>query len=745
MGAPSGLRRRLAATGPRVGEGYRAAVTRGRWAWVVAWVALATVLTVVVPSHAGDGGGFGDLLPTDSKVLQVERDVLDEFRVPVLSGTTVVVHRDGGLSLLTRADSLLWALATTQRTIRDPGDAEPGTVAAAIPVPTGTAETTVTYLYVSDGTGLHNTVRLANVNASHFHNQAGVQTYVTGFVPAQVAQSSYLRGYLPIFELASVLLILLVVALAFRSLLAPLAVVAIAAVGYLVYVPLLALTADLLGFEVPSQLEPVLLALLLGVVTDYCVLFFSTFRDELAGGVDAATGVRRALVLDGSVVAVAGLTVAGGTISLLAAPFGIFRALGPALALTVLVGLAVCLTLTPAIMTILGWRLFSVLPVRGSRPAHATAPDGSEAAAVRTRRGLALLTSRRTAWVAAAGVVVLLSLASLPLGHARLDLSFTTGLPSDDAAAEGAGLLREAGLRGITAPTEILVRQPGLTSDRDALNALQDLVAAQPGVARVLGPADTPLPSAQGLVLAQSGDAARYVVFYDTDPLAATAISHARQLSRDVPALAVRAGLPEARVALTGQTLIASEVAELTRRSLELTLLTALVVELLILALYLRALVAPLVLLACSGLSVAAALGLTTFVFQDLLGGQGLTFYAPFASAVLLIALGSDYNVFSVGAIWKEARHRTLADALMVAVPRSSRAITIAGLILAGTFALVAVIPLSTFRQIAFAMTVGILIDTLVVRPVLTPAVLTLLGRGASWPSRRITTAGSPS
>ncbi len=233
-------------------------------------------------------------------------------------------------------------------------------------------------------------------------------------------------------------------------------------------------------------------------------------------------------------------------------------------------------------------------------------------------------------------------------------------------------------------------------------------------------------------------NAARYIVIYNTDPLAAEAISNVRVLQRALPQLAGDAGLGDAKVSITGQTLIASEVASLTRESLEITIGVALIIELLILMLYLRALVAPVVLLACSALSVAAALGLTTWVFQDVLGEQGLTFYAPFSSAVLLIALGSDYNVFAVGSIWKEAKHRVLPDALMVAVPRTSKAITTAGLILAATFAMVAIIPLSTFRQIAFAMTVGLLLDTLLVRPLLTPAVLTLLGRASSWPSKRI-------
>jgi RND superfamily putative drug exporter len=227
------------------------------------------------------------------------------------------------------------------------------------------------------------------------------------------------------------------------------------------------------------------------------------------------------------------------------------------------------------------------------------------------------------------------------------------------------------------------------------------------------------------------------VVIFDSDPLAARAIDDARRLQSDISSLLGDAGLSDADATITGQTIIASEVAALTRSSLEIVLITALLIELAILIIYLRALVAPVVLLACSALSVAAALGLTTLMFQGVLGQQGLTFYAPFAAAVLLIALGSDYNVFAVGPIWQEAAHRPLADAIAIAVPRSSPAITVAGLILAATFALVAIIPLSTFRQIAFAMTVGLLLDTLVVRPILTPAVLTLLGPAAGWPGRR--------
>ena len=109
-----------------LGRTYRSGVTAGRWVIVAAWVAAATLVTVLVPSGSGGGGGFGDLLPPDSQVLAVQERALEEFRVPVISGTTVVVHQPGGLSLLTRADAVLWALATTQDVIEAPTPPPPG-------------------------------------------------------------------------------------------------------------------------------------------------------------------------------------------------------------------------------------------------------------------------------------------------------------------------------------------------------------------------------------------------------------------------------------------------------------------------------------------------------------------------------------------------------------------------------------------------------------------------------------------
>ena len=112
---------------------------------------------------------------------------------------------------------------------------------------------------------------------------------------------------------------------------------------------------------------------------------------------------------------------------------------------------------------------------------------------------------------------------------------------------------------------------------------------------------------------------------------------------------------------------------------------------------------------------------------------------SPCAAAVLLVSLGSDYNILSVGDIWREARNRPLDEAVAISVPRSTRAITAAGLALAVSFGFIALIPVATFRQMAFALTVGVLIDAFVVRSLLMPALVSLFGRSSGWPGKRLT------
>jgi RND superfamily putative drug exporter len=201
--------------------------------------------------------------------------------------------------------------------------------------------------------------------------------------------------------------------------------------------------------------------------------------------------------------------------------------------------------------------------------------------------------------------------------------------------------------------------------------------------------------------------------------------------------LLAEAGLEGARVSFAGDTALARDTVSQTLDDLKRIAVAALAVNLLFLVLLLRSLVAPLFLLTASVLALAATIGLTAYVFQGLLGYEEVTYYVPFAAAVLLVSLGSDYNVFVVGRVWEEARRRPLREAVAIAVPRASRTITLAGLALAGTFALLALVPLRSFRELAFALSVGVLIDAFVVRSLLVPALISLFGDVSWWPGRR--------
>jgi RND superfamily putative drug exporter len=202
-----------------------------------------------------------------------------------------------------------------------------------------------------------------------------------------------------------------------------------------------------------------------------------------------------------------------------------------------------------------------------------------------------------------------------------------------------------------------------------------------------------------------------------------------------MPGALSTAGLTDARASFAGDTAISSQVSSM---ALDDTLrVGALVIalELILLLLFLRSLLAPPLLLAITALLVLGALGLATIVSDALLNQESLSFLVPIATMVLLLSLGADYNLFLVGKVWSARRSERFQTALEKAAAESSSTILTAGLALTASFAILFVVPLASFRQIAIALSIGLLADTLVVRPFLVPAALSTLGRLATWPS----------
>lgn len=729
----------------RIVRGYAAAVVRGRWL-VLALVAGGLTLAMTqLPGLAGSGGGLSGLVGTGNPAITAQVDALKRFGLPLLSRTTVVQRDPDGLDPFTQADSIVAALEVDKRTL-DAGGRPDSELLLAYPLTNnpllfpGARErntTLVTYLFIAPTANLGEQDVIARDYAATLHRPPGGLLGTTGTVPVQAAQGRLVTDTLPLVEVATLAAIALIIGWHFRSVVAPVIILVTAGTGYLLADRFIGLIAQLTGISAPSQLQPVVVALILGISTDYAIFFLSGLRRRLADGAGERVAVRGA-VEDAvaeylPIVVVAGLTVTAGVATLLVAGSALFQAFGPGLAVTVVAGLAVSVTVTPALMAILGrWTFWPARPRRGG-PATA-----QSAAVVVPTRFLRALGHRPVAAVVAAVVLGVLVVASMPLLGLRAAVSPVATLPADDPVREAADAAAAGFAPGIIAPTALVVARPGITGERDRLGALERLLDAEPAVAEVLGPGDQPLPMELGLFLAPDGGAARFLLVLDSDPLGAHAIDELRALEQRMPALLAAAGLEGAEVSYAGDTALGLSLVEGARTDLVRVSAAVLLVDLVLLAIFLRALVAPVYLLATSVLAVTAALGVSTWLFQDVLGRDGMIFYVPFAAAVLLVSLGSDYNIFSVGYVWEEARRRPLSEALAVAVPRSTAAISTAGVTLAASFGLVALIPVGPFEELAFAVAFGVLIDAFVVRALLVPALISLVGRRSGWPGSRL-------
>jgi RND superfamily putative drug exporter len=310
------------------------------------------------------------------------------------------------------------------------------------------------------------------------------------------------------------------------------------------------------------------------------------------------------------------------------------------------------------------------------------------------------------------------------------------GLPSSNPVVVAARAAGQGFAPGVVSPTELLLRAPRIDRQRSALDRLETALARQPHVAGVIGARDQPTGRRFGGAFAPKGGAARYAIIFDSDPTEAPAIRHLERLQHALPSLLRRYGLGGARAGWGGETALGVETVDATNTSLWRVIGVAFAVNFVFLLLFLRSVFAPLYLLFASAAALAATFGLTVYFFTDVLHESGLPYYIPVAFSVLLLSLGSDYNIFVVGRVWKEADRRSLQDAVATAAPRAGRAITVAGVALASSFALLAIIPITPFAVMAFAMGAGILIDTFLVRSVLVPALVVVAGDAGRWPRR---------
>ncbi len=455
------------------------------------------------------------------------------------------------------------------------------------------------------------------------------------------------------------------------------------------------------GLTVNAQSAGILTVLVLGAGTDYALLLIARYSEELRRNDDRHQAMAIALHRASPAIIASAATVAIGMLCLLAAQSNATRGLGPVAAIGIGVGLVAMITLLPALLVIFGrWLFWPIRPKAGS------ADPSSQG--LWARAGNAIGRRPRTVWM-----VTVVVLGGLALG--------LTGLKAD-------GLTAKESFR--TTPDSVVGEQ--VVAEHFPAGGGQPVVVigkaqAAPQLAAAL--ARTPGISSATRPVTKDGLA------YLEGTLTSAPDSQAAYRTVDQARLAVHA-IRGADAKVGGGTAITLDGERTATHDRNLIIPVVLVVVLLILGLLLRSIVAPLVLIGTVVLSLAAALGASALLFTHVLGFAGADASFPLYVFVFLVALGIDYNIFLMTRVREEsAAHGTRRGAL-VGLAATGGVITSAGAVLAGTFAMLGTLPMVMFAEIGFAVALGVLLDTIVVRSVLVTALTLDIGRWMWWPGR---------
>ncbi|MDH4340630.1 MAG: MMPL family transporter [Thermoleophilia bacterium] len=460
------------------------------------------------------------------------------------------------------------------------------------------------------------------------------------------------------------------------------------------------------GIVINGQTGGILLVLVFGAGTDYALLLTARYREELHGHEDKHHAMRIAIRQAGPGIVASAGTVVAALLCLALASVNSTAGLGPVGAMGVAIAALAMLTVLPAMLLIGGRRAFWPFVPRLGDPVE----DGREVSWRRgswSKLGTWIERRHRAVWIAAT-----LALLALALGTLTLDSNLTTAnaFRGEIEAVEGQRLLERSFPAGASAPTTVLVTNP------EFAEAVRSAAAAASETAFV-GPIETGPPGA------------RFEVTLTEDPFSQAGFAAIEPLRAQLRAVGSDA------VLVGGATAEEFDLRAAVRRDTLFLVPLVLVVVLAILVLLLRAVVAPVMLMATVVLSFFAALGLSLLVFELFADFPGEDPSYPLFAFIFLVALGVDYNIFLMARVREEALTKPTRQAMLKGLAVTGGVITSAGVVLAGTFSVLAVLPLVALTQIGITVALGVLLDTFVVRSILVPSLTFSLGERSWWPS----------
>ncbi|GAB2968785.1 MMPL family transporter [Streptomyces pseudoechinosporeus] len=659
---------------------------RGKWLVLAAWLIVAVALGPL----AGKLGDVEDssanaFLPRGAESAQVNTE-LEKFRADPVMPAVVVYTGDG-------AD----AKAATDRTAF--AKFVPAGEEVSRPIPSEDGQVLMTVVPLDSEDGITDKVdelrEIAGANAP-----PGVDVEVGGPAGSLTDSVAVFDSLDSTLLLATGLVVAALLLITYRSpflWLLPLLSVGFAAVLTQVCTYLLAKHA---GLPVDPQSAGVLMVLVFGVGTDYALLLIARYREELHRHEDRHQAMRIALRRSGPAILASAATIAVGLACLAFADINSSRSLGLVGAVGVVCGFLAMVTVLPALLVIAGrWVFWPFVPQYGTpaRKPHT----------VWSRIGAAIALRPRWSWmtsVAATGVLAL-SAAGISMGLTQAEMF--QDKPESVTAQETISAHYPS---GASDPAKIVTITGRAAEVRTAASTVD-------GVARVEDGGDrTP-----------DGELTTLSVVLEDAPDSQAAKDTIDKLRETVHPMDALVG---------GTTAESLDTQRASDRDLTTVIPIVLLVVLAVLIWLLRALVAPLLLLATVVLSYFAALGASNLLFEHVLDYAGVDWSIPLMGFVFLVALGIDYNIFLMHRVKEEATRLGHAPGVLEGLTSTGGVITSAGIVLAATFAVFAGLPLVTMAQMGVLVGVGVLLDTFLVRTVLVPALALDLGRWFWWPGR---------
>ncbi|MGS2618633.1 MMPL family transporter [Micromonospora sp. LZ34] len=520
-------------------------------------------------------------------------------------------------------------------------------------------------------------------------------------------------GTLLLVTLCVVLVILLVV---YRSPILWIFPLLAAGMSFALAAAFVYLLADTGVITLNGQAQGILTVLVFGAGTDYALLLVARYREELHRHARPWDAMRTAWKGAAPAIIASGGTVILSLLCLLLSSLNSNRALGPVAAIGIAATLLVMLTFLPALLVLGGrWAFWP------RRPREDEAEPRAEHGLWRRIAGF-VARRARPVWLVTAVALAVLALGLIQLNATTLGQSDLFTERTDSVA--GQEVIARHYPAGTGSPATIVTKEQTARQVAEAARGVRGVAAVRPVTEQRAGPPaeNAPPKVVDGTVRLEATLA---------DPPDSDG---AERAIRDLRAAVHR--VPGADAVVGGFTAINVDTADASTRDQNVIIPVVLVVIAIILALLLRALLAPILLIATVLLSFAATLGLCALIFRHVLDFPGVDASFPLFAFVFLVALGIDYNIFLMSRVREESVRRGTRAGVLAGLAVTGGVITSAGVVLAATFSALAVLPLVVLVELGVAVAVGVLIDTIVVRSLLVPALAYDIGPRVWWPGR---------